>query len=69
MSLWIVKAAPLGKKAGKSVETAEFASETAAKSYVRGLVRMNYAVKVQSGPGRTPAHAMTHDKAMRWALE
>ena len=69
MTLWIVTAAPIGKTARRIVEAAEFVTDTAAKSHVRSLVRMNYAVRVQSAPGHIPALAMTHAQSTRWALE
>jgi hypothetical protein len=68
MAKWVVDVIPIpGRSAATATERKLFATDNAAKAFVRDVEKMHFAVRVNSAPEVRPAIRMDHGQALRWA--
>jgi hypothetical protein len=70
MTKWIVFATPIpGRASGTETHGRKglFASDDAAKHYLRDMAKRHFAVRLSSAPEVQPAVHMEHQDALRWA--
>ena len=70
MAKWIVSVTPIPGRAAETEthgRTGLFATDNAAKGYVREMAKRHFAVRLSSPPDVKPAVRMDHGEALRWA--